>query len=121
MNTNETQNEQNDSNNFENHNNENTNENNTDNSNENNINSNNQQNVESEPNTNSNVNTINPQLILAIDVNITDQTSVKLEIYKNEDLEEVLTNFCTKHGLDQEKKTYLRTLIEEKLNENNST
>jgi hypothetical protein len=119
--------EQNDSNQFEHENNthnEDHIENNTENynSNENNTNSN-QVNVESETNTgenNSNINTINPLLILAIDVNISEEKSEKLEIYKNEDLGSVLETFCTKHGLDEEKKSYLRTLIEEKLNENHA-
>ncbi len=91
------------------------------NSNDNAQNSNNQVNIESEPNTNSNKNTINTQLVLAIDVNISEETSAKLEIYKNDDLDEVLDGFCLKYGLDNEKKAYLRTLIEEKLNENHST
>lgn len=79
----------------------------------------NQVNAESELNsgdTNSNINTINHQLILAIDVNISEETSEKLEIYKNDDLDEVIEGFCVKHGLDSQKKNYLKTLIEEKLN-----
>ena len=95
-------------------------ENHTENYNSNEMTSNqNQVNAESEinsGNTDSNINTINHQLILAIDVNISEDSSEKLEIYKNDDLDQVIEGFCTKHGLDSEKKNYLRTLIEEKLN-----
>jgi len=68
---------------------------------------------------NTNLNTIpNNALLLAIDVNISEETSEKLEIYKNDDLDEVLEVFCNKHNLDSEKKNILRQLITDKLNEN---
>jgi len=89
----------------------------------------NQVNVESESNTNNNnseMNTINPNkstnnpLELAIDVNITENTSDKLEIYKNDNLDEVIDAFCAKNGLDDSKKTMLKEQIVTKLSENSS-
>lgn len=111
---------QNNSNTFENNNDEPIQENITEIYNSNEINSEpNQLNTESDinsANNNSNVNTINHQLILAIDVSISAENSEKLEIYKNDDLDDVIDGFCEKHGLDSEKRTYLKAMIEEKLN-----
>jgi len=88
-----------------------------------------QVNVESESNINNNnseMNTINPKestsnpLELAIDVNITENTSDKLEIYKNDNVDEVIDAFCAKNGLDESKKAVLKEQIVTRLSENSS-
>jgi len=62
----------------------------------------------------------NNPLELAIDVNITDNVSDKLEIYKNDDLDEVIDAFCTKNGLDEEKKKMLKEQIVTRLQESSA-
>jgi len=88
-----------------------------------------QANVESDTNTNNNnsdMNTINQAqknnnpLELAIDINITDNVSDKLEIYKNDDLDEVIGAFCTKNGLDEAKRIMLKEQIVTRLSENSA-
>jgi len=69
-------------------------------------------------NDNSDINTIstnNNPMLFAIDVNITEENSEKLEIFKNDNIDDVVAVFCTKFGLDDEKKTLLRSLIDERL------
>ncbi len=39
-------------------------------------------------------------------------------MYNNDNPDEVSAQFCEKHKLDEDKKVYLKKLIEDKLNEN---
>ena len=55
-----------------------------------------------------------------IDVNITEDRTEKLEIFKNDDLDSVIEVFCNKHDLEEEKKSFLKNLISQRLNENSS-
>jgi hypothetical protein len=56
--------------------------------------------------------------IFILDINIDDLQKEKLEVYNNDNPDEVSAQFCEKHKLDEDKKVYLKKLIEDKLNEN---
>ena len=53
-----------------------------------------------------------------LDINIDDLQKEKLEVYPYDNPEDVSYNFCEKHKLDEDKKAFLKKLIEDKINEN---
>ena len=56
--------------------------------------------------------------ILILEINIDDLKKEKLEIFANDNATEISSFFCEKHNLDEEKKTYLIQLIQDKIKEN---
>jgi len=55
--------------------------------------------------------------IVQLDVNLSETKHAKLLVYENDDPEVLSDNFCDKYKLSDDKRNYLRELIEEKINQ----
>jgi len=53
--------------------------------------------------------------LLILDINIDDKNKEKLEIFMKDNIEQLVQNFCDKHKLDEEKKKFLKCLINDKM------
>jgi len=55
--------------------------------------------------------------IVQLDVNLSETKKAKLLIYENDDAELISDTFCEKYNLSDDKRNYLRELIEDKINQ----
>jgi len=55
--------------------------------------------------------------IVQLDVNLSETKKTKLLIYENDDADLISDTFCEKYNLSDDKRNYLRELIEDKINQ----
>ncbi len=55
--------------------------------------------------------------IVQLDVNLSETKKARILIYENDDPDLLADNFCDKYNLNEDKRNYLRELIEEKINQ----